>query len=99
MTTLIEVINAVKEKSLTKTDLENYRDDLSRITALLFLELAKLEKEEALFPQKDDQETETARKRRWKMTESGLRMIDVKNNIRAAKEILNSLKSRLYSIF
>lgn len=99
MTNLVSIIAAVKDKSLTKDQLEAYRDDLANITALLFLEMADLEKSEAIFPQKDEQETESARKRRWKQTEQGQRQIVVKNYIRASKEIIASLKSRLYSIY
>lgn len=99
MSTLISVIEAVKEKSLNKTELESYRDDLANITALMLLEISDIEKEEALYPQIDENETESSRKRRWRMTEKGQRQIELKNYIRASKEILSSLRSRLFSIY
>ena len=97
--TLNELIIEVKEKNLSKDQLENYRDDLSNVTAQMFFEMADLEKEEALFEPLTDEETEANRKRRWKATQKGQRMIELKNYIRGAKEILSSLRSRLYSIY
>lgn len=94
-----DLILAVKEEHLTKTDLEQYRDDLANITADFFIEMADLEKLEALFPQLDDKETEANRKRRWKMTVEGQRQITLKNYIRASKEILSSLRNRLYNFY
>ena len=96
---LPEILQKVKDEVLTKPDLEDLRDRLSHLTADLFLKMAELEKKEALYPQIDDNETEAARKRRWKMTPEGQQQIEVKNWIRAAKEELGSLKSRLYSIY
>lgn len=96
---LVELITAIKEKNLTKVDLERYRDDLSNVTALMFLEMSDLEKSEALFTELDADETESSRKRRWRKTDQGLRQIELKNYIRASKEILASLKSRLYILY
>lgn len=95
---LQELITAVNEKNLTKDQLENYRDDLANITAQMFIEMADLEKKEALF-EPIQNEPETNRKRRWKITIEGQRMLELKNYIRASKEILSSLRSRLYSIY
>jgi len=96
---LKELILAVKEKNLTKDALDNYRDDLANVTSQMFMEMANLEKLEALFEPLTEQETEANRKRRWKATEKGQRMIELKNYIRASKEILSSLKSRLYLVY
>lgn len=95
---LKDLIKAVKEKSLTKDQLEDYRDQLSTLFAEMMYEIADLEKEEALFPQIDGQ-TAVARKNAWKATKSGQRLIVLKRYCLATKELLNSLKSRLYSIY
>ena len=47
--TLKELILAVKEKTLSKEQVEGYRDDLANLSAQMFLEMADLEKAEALF--------------------------------------------------
>ncbi len=95
--TFRELLLAVKEKNLTKDQLEEYRDNLSSVFADFQLEMANLEKEEALFSQ--DFDSAVARKNAWRATESGQRLIEVKRYALACKEILNSLKSRLYSIY
>lgn len=97
MTKLIDLITAVKEKNLSKDALEDYRDQLSGLYAEMQLEMANLEKEEAIFPQ--DFPTAIARKNTWKATPSGQRLIVLKRYTLAVKELLNSLKSRLYSIY
>ena len=95
---LVELIQAVKEKNLSKDQLEDYRNDMSGIYAQMQMEMADLEKQEALFMEKTD--TTVARaKVLWKSTESGQRLILLKRYCLATKELLNSLKSRLYSIY
>lgn len=98
MTTLKDLIVSVKEKNLSKDQLEAYRDQLSSLYAEMNMEMADLEKEEALFMEKTD--TTVARaKVIWKATPSGQRLIVLKRYCLATKELLNSLKSRLYSIY
>lgn len=97
---LRELIEAVKEKSLTKEQLEAYRDDMSNLFALMQLEIADLEKEEALFMDKKTEENSVAEmKVYWKATPSGQRLIELKRYCLATKEMLNSLKSRLFQLY
>ena len=97
---LQDLILAVKEQNLSKDELENYRNDMSGIYAQMQLEMGDLEKQEALFMNKKLPEESVAQvKINWKATESGLRLILLKRYSLATKELLNSLKSRLYSIY
>lgn len=97
---LQELIQNVKEKNLTKDQLEDYRDELSNLFANLQIEMADLEKEEAIFMEaKSDEKSVAQRKIEWKATEKGQRLIVLKRYCLATKELLNSLKSRLYSIY
>lgn len=98
---LKDLILAVKEKNLSKYQLEDYRDQMSHLFAEMQLEMAELEKEEALFMDKPTLETLSVaeRKVRWKVIQSGQRLIVLKRYCLATKELLNSLKSRLYSIY
>lgn len=100
MTTLNDLIVSVKEKNLSKDQLELYRDQMSHLYAEMQMEMADLEKEEALFLD-DAQIAQSAisRKTQWKATKSGQRLIVLKRYCLATKELLNSLKSRLYSIY
>ncbi len=97
---LIELIEAVKEKNLDKDQLEGYRDQLSGLFAQMQLEMSELEKLEAIFMHgKSEEESVANRKITWKATPDGQRLITLKRYCLATKEILNSLKSRLYSIY
>lgn len=98
--TLLELLKAVKEKNLQKDQIEQYRDDLSNLFAQMQLEMAELEKEEAMFmADKTDEQSVAEKKVHWKATLSGQRLLVLKRYCLATKEILNSLKSRLYSIY
>lgn len=97
---LSELIIAVKEKNLSKDQLEDYRDQMSNLFAQMQFELAEIEKEGALFMENFSPDiTAVARKTAWKATKSGQREIELKRYCLATKEMLNSLKSRLYSIY
>lgn len=97
---LRELILAVKEQNLTKTELEKYRDAMSDLFANMQLEMADLEKVEALFMNdKTDEKSVAQRKIEWKATKEGQRLLELKRYCLATKEMLNSLKSRLYQIF
>lgn len=98
--TLPELFLAVKEKQLPKDKLEAYRDEMSQLFADMQVEMADLEKEEALFMDKKTPEDSVAQmKVFWKATPSGQRLIVLKRYCIATKELLNSLKSRLYSVY
>lgn len=97
---LRELIIAVKEKNLSKDQLEEYRDQMSQLFAEMQLETAELEKNEAIFMEmKEDTKSVAQRKIEWKATPDGQRLIVLKRYCLATKELLNSLKSRLYSIY
>lgn len=98
MITLKDLIVSVKEKNLSKDQLEGYRDQLSSLFAEMQLEMADLEKDEALFMEKTESTVARA-KVLWKATNNGQRLIVLKRYSLATKEMLNSLKSRLYSIY
>lgn len=98
--TLQDLIISVKEQNLQKDQLEKYRDQLSYLFSDMQIEMSLLEKEEALFMNgKNDDDSAISRKIQWKATKSGQRLIVLKRYTLATKELLNSLKSRLYSIF
>jgi len=98
--TLEQAIKSVKEGNLTKEQIENYFDQMSAVFAMLQLGMADLEKEEALFMNgKKDEQSIADRKREWKATESGLKLIRRKREATATKEMISSLKRRTYSLY
>lgn len=100
--TLQDLIISIKEKNLSKEQLEKYADELSSLFAQMTLETAELEKEEALFmaqAEEKGKETSVAQKKiNWKATKSGQRLILLKRYLLATKELINSLKSRTYRL-
>lgn len=96
---LLDLITAVKEQNLDKGQLEDYHSQLSSLFAQLQLEMADIEKEEAMFMGKDFGEKMSVadRKVMWKITDKGQRLIVLKRYQLACKELLNSLKSRVYT--
>lgn len=101
MITLKDLIVSVKEQNLSKEQLEAYRDQLSSLYADMQLEMAELEKEEASFMVDPDvlDRSVAERKVLWKARKNGQRLIVLKRYTLATKELLNSLKSRLYSLY
>ncbi len=100
---LQDLITKVKERGLSKDELEQYRDDLSGLFAQMQLEMSEIEKEQALYMDATNasskQDSVAQRKVRWNATAKGQRLIEIKRYALATKEMLNSLKSRLYSIY
>lgn len=99
--TLLELLIAVKEKNLSKDQLENYRDDLANLFAMMSLEIAEIEKEEAMYFYKltNPQTTDVSIKRTWRATEKGQRQILLSRYLKASEKILASLRSRLYNVY
>lgn len=98
--TLLELITKVKEKNLSQEQLEEYGDQMSSLFAQMMIEMADLEKEEAIFMGKDFGEKVSVadRKVMWKATDKGQRLIVLKRYSTATKELINSLKSRTFRL-
>lgn len=95
--TLKDLILKVKDESLSREDLEKYRDQLSNLFSEIQMEIADLEKEEALFLNSKGQDESVASvKIRWKASESGQRLIVLKRYALACKEMISSCKNRIY---
>lgn len=94
-----ELISAIHEKDLTKSQLEEYHSDLTNLYALMHLEKAELEKSEAIFLIDQKKESSIATKNAWRATKDGQRLIELDHFTKAAEKLLTSLKSRLYSTY
>lgn len=97
--TLLELFQAVKEETLTKTDLEKYRDALSNLYAEMQIEMATIEKSEAMYfyNRTNPETTDISIKRQWKATPDGQRQILLNRYLKATEKVLSSLKSRIYA--
>lgn len=103
---LKELFESVREVNLTKTQLENYHSELTSLYAQMLLEMAELEKTEAIYFLSKQHEirdnkpiTDISIKRMWRGTQSGLRLIELKSFEKATSKVLSSLKNRMYNIY
>lgn len=110
---LHELIEAVKEEELTKTQLEQYHTEITYLDNLYRMELAPIEKEEAKFFMSNkyynhvemDGQIETIErpdivvKRIWKDSPQGQRQIELSHYLKVTPKLLQSIKTRLYNIY
>ncbi len=91
-----DIIKGVKEENLTKDQLENYSSMLDILSAELELELAEIEKAEAMFLAECGEKTRSGATTKWDSTEFGQKEISLKRNIRAVSKLASSVKTRIY---
>lgn len=97
---LQELIVKIKDDTLTKYQLENYHSELCQLKSQLYLELAELKKEKALFMVRREAGISIAsRKEEWDSTPRGQRKFEIESYISSTKSLIDSIKSRLYSIY
>ena len=97
---LEELIVKIKDDSLNKYQLESYHSELCQLKSQLYLELAELKKEKALFMvRREKEESVASRKEMWDATPRGQRKFEVESYISSTKALTDSIKSRLYSIY
>lgn len=97
---LLEVLKLVREENMSKERLEAYYTSLSGLFSDLQIELAELEKQEALF-MGAPRETELSvaqRKVLWRAGELGQRLIMLKRYALATNTQLRSIKTRIYAL-
>lgn len=110
MNNLKELIEKVKEENLGKQKLEEYHTAITYLDNQMRMEIAPLEKEEALYFQKvmapyqsgDDtsqRPPDIKIKRWWRATEKGQRQIELSHYLKVTPKLLQSIKTRLYSIY
>ena len=96
---LQELIRKVNDKELSKEQLEAYHTELSSLYALMHLEFADIEKGEALFLAESKEKTAVMASRRWAITESGQKQIELKHQIKATEKLIGSVKSRIFNTY
>ena len=86
-----EDVSATVAIDLSLEDATKFMDDLT----------GAIEKEEAkyFFERTNPETSDVSIKRKWRATEMGQRQILLKNYFRAMDKLLDSLRSRLYSIY
>lgn len=106
MTKLQQLIEKVKEENLTKTQLEQYHTEITYLDNLMRMEIAPLEKEEAQFFIRHNtgeingqRAPDILMKRLWRATEKGQRQIELSHYLKVTPKLLQSIKTRLYSIY
>lgn len=98
MTTLRELLEAVKDEHLSQEQLESYLTHLSNLNADLMIEIAGLKKDKALFEAADPNISVAKAKVMWKASEKGQRLLLLEGYARATSTQLRSLKNRIYAL-
>jgi len=93
---LTEIINSVKEGNLTKYQLEEYSSMLDVLSAEYEINLADIEKAEALFLADCGEKTRSGATTKWDASELGQKEILLKRQLRAISKLASSVKTRIY---
>lgn len=97
MNQLIKLFEEVKDENLDRHQLEMYHTELSSIYALMELEMAGIEKAEAIFLGTSGEKTAVMATRKWAITTQGQRQIELKRQLKATEKVLSSVKSRVFN--
>jgi len=95
---LKETLAAVKDKKLTKEQIEDFYADLTHVYSSVCLELADIKKREAFYFIDHKEDTDVATKRKWRVTPDGQRMIELEMYKNVIPRELASLKNRIYAL-
>ena len=97
---LLELLQSVKEQTLTREQIESYRDQLCSLFADMQIEVAGLEKKEAIFyvTNKNPEKSAVSVKYDWKVTEDGQRLILLNRYLKGTAKVIDSLKTRIYAL-
>lgn len=95
---LTELIQSIKEDTLTKQQLEDYHTQLVALYAEISERLGELEKKEAIFQSKSSERTRAGAERLWNATEEGLEEIELKRKIKAVEKLASSVKHRIFNV-
>jgi len=99
MTKLEQLIIAVKEENLTKTQLEDYFKEVTELRVDIKMQRAVVKKEKALFMVKRDAgESISSRKEVWDASDTGQRLIDLDTYVTVTRDLLDSIRTRIYSL-
>ncbi len=103
MSQLTDLLEAVKETNLTKSQLEELRDKMTHLHSAMQLEMANVEKISAFFFDShklvNPEASDISIKRKWKVNSQGQREIELNRFIKLIVKEIDSLKSRLYSLY
>jgi hypothetical protein len=100
MITLHALLEIVKDEQLPLAMIEKYRDELIHLHSAMQLELAYVEKAEALYfdSHSAPDVSDISIKRKWRATEKGQRHIDLNRMIKVVVKEVDSLRSRVYRL-
>jgi len=90
------IITDIKESNLTKDKLEELSSMLDILCAEYELELADVEKAEALFLANCGEKTRAGATTLWEASDLGQKEITLKRQLRAISKLASSVKTRIY---
>lgn len=98
MTKLLTTLEAIKEENLSKERLDALYSDLALLRSDVRINLAKLQKERAMFMLTEPKLSVAQRKINWQGRPEGQREIELRAYVLALGDALDSVKTRIYSL-
>lgn len=86
----------VREANLSSQKLEEYYTDLTSLYAEMTMNLADLEKLEAVYLNECEEKTRAGAERKWYASPDGQKQIELKHSTRAIEKLASSIKNRIY---
>ncbi len=90
---------AVKEKNLTRDQLEDYFTELSSLAAEMEERMGELEKKEAIYLNDCGEKTRSGAETKWNATSEGQEAITLKHNLRGLSKLISSVKHRVIAVY
>lgn len=99
MTKFSDTILAVKDIGLSKQQLEDYHKTLCELKGEMKLRMATIKKAKGMFMIQNPEQSVAQREINWKASELGQEEMDMVGKLGACSSNIESVKSRLYSIY
>jgi len=95
---LAEILKSIKEQNLSKGKLEEYEQDLASLYATMMMRIGELKKEKAIYIlERTNPETpDIKNKRLWEAGTKGQELIELEANVKAASQMMRSVRARIY---
>lgn len=98
MTTLLSLLQEVKDENLPLEKLELFRDKLVHLKTDILRAEAELKKKRAMFLVKNPEQSAIQRKMEWDAGSEGQRLIELQADLRALPAEIDSLQGRIYGM-
>lgn len=96
---LLDLLQNIKDDTLSREQIEQYRDELAYLYGDMKIECAELKKKESIhyLQTKIPEKSGVTVKHEWRSSEDGRRLLLLEAYVSATAKAIDSLKGRIYS--